>query len=409
MQRSSLRNSPLVIALIMLAGPWMAASGRAAEIHVPIQQPTIQAGINAAVNGDEVVIADGIYAGAGNVNCNFGGKLITVRSASGNPEACIIDCQNAANTRGFTFATAETNAAVLSGLTITNGNQVLGGAISISGTAAPTISQCDFINNTSNNGGAILTTASSGLGLTIRSCRFVGNSASTRGGAVNAAAGNTMIVNSLFNNNVAHFSGGAVNVLGSNTTVQIANCTMLSNHTTSKDPRDGGGAIGILTTANAVTVANSIVLDNVPNQIVNFGAATLTVSYSNIDNGWAGVGNLSDGALFTDQLGPDQIAGTFDDDLSIRSFSPCADSGDNSLVPAGILTDLAGNPRFADDPNSPDLGNGTSPLVDMGCYEVQAKVDPPDTCPADIGPGDGDDVVDIDDLFMLLAAWGPCS
>ncbi|UCG15617.1 MAG: hypothetical protein JSV19_10015, partial [Phycisphaerales bacterium] len=31
--------------------------------------------------------------------------------------------------------------------------------------------------------------------------------------------------------------------------------------------------------------------------------------------------------------------------------------------------DLDGNPRFADDPNTPDTGQGTPPIVDMGAYE----------------------------------------
>ena len=55
---------------------------------------TIKAGINAAVDGDEVVVADGLYTGSGNRELDFGGRDLVVRSANG-PDNCIIDCEGA--------------------------------------------------------------------------------------------------------------------------------------------------------------------------------------------------------------------------------------------------------------------------------------------------------------------------
>jgi len=69
--------------------------------------------------------------------------------------------------------------------------------------------------------------------------------------------------------------------------------------------------------------------------------------------------------------GPDNTPGTNDDDygdLRLRSGSPCADSGNNAAVPAGVLTDIMGNPRFSDDPLAPN-GAGVPPIVDMGAFE----------------------------------------
>ena len=46
----------------------------AATIRVPQDQTTIQAGIDAAVDGDTILLADGVYRGTGNLDIWVGGK-----------------------------------------------------------------------------------------------------------------------------------------------------------------------------------------------------------------------------------------------------------------------------------------------------------------------------------------------
>ena len=87
-------------------------------------------------------------------------------------------------------------------------------------------------------------------------------------------------------------------------------------------------------------------------------------------------------------------------DHRLSPGSPCIDAADNTAVPKGIDTDLDGNPRFVDDPDTKDTGFGDPPIVDMGAYEFQ-----PALCPADL---DNSGDVGVKDLLFLLGTWGPC-
>jgi hypothetical protein len=87
------------------------------------------------------------------------------------------------------------------------------------------------------------------------------------------------------------------------------------------------------------------------------------------------------------------------DDFRIGPDSTAIDAGDNDYLPAGITTDLAGEPRPVDDPATPDTGEGRGDdrVVDVGAYEFQ----PPrcDTDPASLWPPNHDMVavaLDVD-------------
>jgi len=97
----------------------MLASGAvlAADLHVPADYPTIQAAIDAAVDGDDVVVAPGVYA----ESIDFLGKAITVRSRDPS-DAEVVAETIICGTPGLScvvFENDEGPNAVLAGFTIT--------------------------------------------------------------------------------------------------------------------------------------------------------------------------------------------------------------------------------------------------------------------------------------------------
>ena len=140
-----LANKLYVYLLISLSLVFANVIPYAAVIEVPADQPSIQAGIDAAKDGDTVLVADGKYMGEGNVNIDFMGKQIIVKSENG-PKTTIVDCQSNINTRGFIFQNQETNDVVLEGFTVTHGNHEDRGGIYCS-YSAPTIKNCYILSN----------------------------------------------------------------------------------------------------------------------------------------------------------------------------------------------------------------------------------------------------------------------
>jgi hypothetical protein len=87
-------------------------------IRVPADYPNIQEAIDAAADGDEVLVADGAYTGYGNEQLLVYGKAITVRSENG-PEHCIIDGEGVA-LAGFYLTYGEGPDTVIDGFTLTD-------------------------------------------------------------------------------------------------------------------------------------------------------------------------------------------------------------------------------------------------------------------------------------------------
>ncbi len=254
-----------------------------------------------------------------------------------------------------------------SGNTVTVGGNGGGGGMN-NLFSSPTVGDCTFRGNaTAFAGGGMTNWTNSSP--TITNCRFLGNSATSGGGMYNTFTNSPTITNCTFSGNTASDGGGIRNVQGSS--------PRLTNSTFSGNSALAGG--GMSNSNGAVPIIiNCILWGNSPNGIFNLNPAVdnPTVSFSDVQGGLPagtidGGGNIDIDPLFVDADGSDDIVGTEDDNLRLRSGSTAIDAADNLAVPVGITTDLDGDPRFIDDPATTDTGNGAPPIVDMGAYEFQ--------------------------------------
>jgi hypothetical protein len=188
--------------------------------------------------------------------------------------------------------------------------------------------------------------ASDGAAPFIVDCIFHSND----NASIYALSSSATIVNCLFRDNFGY--SGAIQVSGGAPT--IANCTFVGNESLS-----GGGAI--VADYGSATVTNCVACLNTPVQF----SGNVTASYSLVEGGYAGDGNIDADPIFYD---PNVH------DYRITGGSPCIDAGNNAAVPSGVTNDLSGGLRFVDDPLTDDTGSGDPPMVDMGAYEFQADI-----------------------------------
>jgi hypothetical protein len=216
-----------------------------------------------------------------------------------------------------------------------------GGGVRVAA-GSPSFTSCRFQSNFAESAGAGLSAASVGS-MQVRSCVFRNNTVnnSTGGGGIEATD-NTTVVNSV----VAQNSPNGMNFLGGDNT--FINSTIANN-----------GSYGIALFSNPNTIANSIVYGNPTGAIFLGISGIATVSYSDVQGGYAGTGNINANPIFVNAPA----------DLRLGSGSPAVDAGNNAAVPGGVTTDVAGLPRFFDDPSAPNVGAGTPPIVDMGAHE----------------------------------------
>lgn len=230
--------------------------GYAAVINVPADQPTIQAAINAALNGDKVMVASGTYF----ENIDFAGKAIMVTSTSGK-NVTFIDGNHAGPV--VTFKSGEGRKSVLSNFTLQNGSTTFeGGGIYISN-SSPTITNNVVKNNAAANGGAgIAAEFSSALiqGNTItNNTQLPGYSGGSGGAGINVGgAGSAQIIGNVIQNNTWNSGDGGGITLFAAGTPTIKNNIIKGNVATGVSPAAQGGGIWIVNDSAALIEQNLI-------------------------------------------------------------------------------------------------------------------------------------------------------
>lgn len=209
------------------------------------------------------------------------------------------------------------------------------------------LTNCLFYKNQAESGGGICvpyTTNPSIKQAIINSCTFSNNSATIYGGAI-CNGGVSEVINCLIVNNSASNGGGMYN----------GNANMWYIRTEIYNSTIANNSSALLFNWGSAKIYNSIIWGD---EIATWNSPSLDFRNICIQNSIAGVGMLNVNPLF---INPTLFTGTGSDGLQadwhLSLCSPVRDMGDNSLIPAGITTDLEGNPRI--------LYN----VVDMGPYE----------------------------------------
>lgn len=205
------------------------STGWGKTIHIPGDSSTIQAGIDAAVDGDTVLVADGIYTGEGNRDIDFLGKGIVVISTNG-PELTIIDCEGDSLNihRGFYFHNDENPESILRGFTIKNGNAQPGSAIYC--VESSPIIMNSIITNNQGSGCAIRCSRSS---TRIDSCIITANGCV----GIKCLKSNVVIANCVVSDNEGSGVYCSAHHLAYSYPV-IANCTISGNKTSGIECRN---------------------------------------------------------------------------------------------------------------------------------------------------------------------------
>jgi predicted outer membrane repeat protein len=329
--------------------------------------PTIQQAIDAAWDGDTVELTDGVFTGAGNRDIDMGAQAITLRSQSGNPENCIIDCEGTyADPHRGIYLTDEDMGQSVEGMTIRGGwAQESGGGIYATESGV-NISNCVIADCAAGEdnvmlvqgygGGMYLGTGCSGA---VSGCVIAGNQALYGG-----LGGGTYV-----------YDGAAIT---------FANCTFVSNLA------DSGAGICV-SGGSTVDIENTILAYNILGgaakcDVTSSATATCTDAYFNEGGNWSGClagQNGINGNIYA----PPRFCNLAAGDYHIHNTSWCAPANSGGCGLIGALQVGCGPSTYVVNPQ----GTGDFPTI----QEALDAIWPGDTVELTDGVFTGDGNRDI--------------
>ncbi len=245
---------------------------------------------------------------------------------------------------------------VFSGFDVLNNS---GSGISVNGSCNVILKNGTISGNiTSSNGGGI--NVGMDANVNVENVMIVENVASA-GGGINCIMGNIFITNSLIKSNYAqngaginggymssvsldHLlivrnqageNGGAIYINESD--LNIVNSTIANNSALT----DAGGMFMNNSYLRSATIINSIFRDNEPEEF-SIGSEMPEITYSDIEGGFEGEGNIDADPLFTDPESDDYTLLWENYPSADYSKSPCIDAGypGQAFDPDGTTTDM---------------------------------------------------------------------
>ena len=305
-----------------------------------------------------------------NVANRYGGGIY----ASGNPSVTIDQCafnQNQAGESGGGISVYNSESIVSN--CVINSNEARNGGGIYCYRLQPEFLDCEISGNQAEIGAGVYTYASYSI---FYRCLFESNEASSNGGAIRATQATPQFTSCVLYDNSGSNGGG---VYSDTSNVTLANCLILEN-----DAAVLGGGVyfvssisgsvqnctfsgntaalsggGLYSNSSSPTITDSILWSDSPNEIFGSGS---TVTYSDIQGGYSGTGNINSDPLFTSGSGgyyylSQQTAGQGSD-------SPCLDTG----------SDLSSNIQFPSGASSnivmSDLTTRTDQITDLSTVDM---------------------------------------
>jgi len=469
-----MKRTPInaVLAIAALAATSTADTLTVGPSLIDFDYITITAAISAGVDGDIIEIAPGFYP----ENLVISAKDLTLRSVGDGTvtvfaqglDKCLLITGSTTDVvlEGITFAngTSHTHGAGVSveggsraiindciiennlntssggGLYMSGGGTVTntiirnnvstgnGGGVLLLGSLQKTFINCQFINNTGLEGGA-MAYGMTGDQLDMSGCVFTSNTATSRGGAIavlgSSSAGIVEAEDCEFISNRAEYAGGAI-WISDQDTFRAYNTLFIENSAS-----DDGGAIRneqVVEAVNCTFVENSVdtegrsdtfsaIRSDADTRLLNCivtnttatsqdGTGNLMAAHSIIPEASSGLadanGNFNANPAFTNpSIG----------DYTLLAGSPAIDAGNSrgllgNINVLDIMTDHNGNVRNLDDQDTTNTGVSTWEVcIDLGAYEYQPN--PAADCPADINTDGSLNFLDVSEFLSIFGSGCP--